>query len=92
MTTRLANGFPGTICKVCNGCGQERYKVSSLPAEFNAANGRYENDLFIRKCLTCDGLGAIEDVSVAANAPYTSNNLTSGLGGHPMPIGWGLFG
>lgn len=35
MTTRLTNGLPGIICTTCNGCGQERYKASELPPQFN---------------------------------------------------------
>ena len=70
--TRLWNGVPGIICKTCNGCGQERYKASDLPPEFNVVNGRYEGNTFIRKCINCDGLGAYEDVSVYANQKWTA--------------------
>lgn len=66
--TRLPGGAKANICKTCGGCGQERYKTDDLQPEFDVADGRFEGDLFIRKCITCDGLGAIEDVEQYMNA------------------------
>lgn len=73
--TRLPGGAKANICTVCNGLGQERLKSSDLPSGFNVAGGRYEGDLFIRKCITCDGLGAIEDAMQYMNQKYETSQL-----------------
>jgi DnaJ-class molecular chaperone len=96
MTTRLANGLPGIICTTCNGCGQERYKASTLPPQFNAGNGRYEGEMFIRKCIKCDGLGAIEDANKMRGVPHhvelrgmqAATPLESLAGGIFSRLGW----
>lgn len=83
MSTRFWNGLPGIICKTCNGIGQERYKSASLPPEFNCYGGRYEDDMFIRVCRTCSGVGALEDhAAISGASPYVeSYNQAHGLQG-----------
>jgi len=96
MTTRLTNGLPGIICTTCNGCGQERYKASELPPQFNVDGGRYEGDIFIRKCIKCDGLGAIADARPMQNTPpnielrgmQAATPLESLVGGALFRMGW----